>query len=304
MKNKNIVQKISSEPTKKIVNQNVIININKNNLPENPSNKKQNVINKHNNHIMKEQVEKKLIKPPETKKDNKEIMNILNKNKNQDIKEKVKQQSVKIKENKEEVKSKDENKIAGPNPLQEFLKKQRSEMKKAQMTPEGVIWLGKEKDPAKEEKDQAKEEKEYKFPKVILVEKSNKNTPKESEIDLEVPCPINHEVKIKKQKEQEEFYNLNRYLNELAKIDDEESTENTNDIADENKNSEEGNDTRDYQIIDEETTSGSNGFKEVYVNTDNSLIEEMKLNLENSIGIDNFKLVYKIVDQYVIQYLI
>jgi hypothetical protein len=103
------------------------------------------------------------------------------------------------------------------HPLKELMKKGREERKSIQN--QDIVWV---MDKPIVEKQEIKGE--MKFPKVIIVEKTNNsNKPKSSEkevlltdqIDLSTnQIPLTTEVK-KEEKQEIEFYDLNRYLNEL-----------------------------------------------------------------------------------------
>ena len=201
------------------------------------------------------------------------------------------------------------------NPLKELMKKRRAELKTKAEIPD-VVWLGKEKDPSKREDN--KKEGEIKFPKVTIVEK-NKLTNNENKqpmsgnlIDLtnvkEVKIDLVESVN-QIPKEDEEFYNLNRYLEEARKIADEEIEPNEQDTNVESMTQQEVNninidsDTRDYNAIEEDgnvATPVTNNNEDAILNTDNSQIEELRVELENSLGFELFKQLYKIVDDKVI----
>jgi hypothetical protein len=226
-----------------------------------------------------------------------------------------------IKEAKEKKETKEANlekqtseNFCGTSTLREIMKKKRSELKNQRQ--DEVVWIGKET--KKEDKEEIKkEQKEYKFPEIIIVEKPRKNNEKDvktedenlktldmSEAKNKYSCVYHDQELYKQKKEAEEFYNLNRYLDELHKINEEETTENSNvDILSiDIKSSDENSDnTREYGIDDVET-SNLNSVQAVYntdMNTDNTQIEELRVELENCLGFEIFKIVYKIVDQQV-----
>lgn len=192
------------------------------------------------------------------------------------------------------------------NPLKELMRKARAELKNK--PKEDVVWMGKEKEVVNKKKS----DKDTRFPKVIIVEKEK---PKEKEsnssnsIDINVNSNILENNKNKIKKEDEEIYNLNRYLNELAKLENgEEETpveQETNCTTNAN-NDDNLNDARDEIGVEEteatEDTQPNNQlftFVEGPVETDNTMIEELRIELENSLGFEVFKKVYKIVEEKV-----
>jgi hypothetical protein len=181
------------------------------------------------------------------------------------------------------------------NPLTEFLKKKREELKNSN-TKEEIVWIGKEKEPEK------KAEKMVKFPKIVIVEKQPPVQGRNSDL-IEVNAVDDSPDDSISQKHEEEFYNANRYLNELAKIgndEEEELDEQQNEIhSPEEKN--ESNEERDFPIDDSvgtqhDTAATDSNYE---TNTDNSQIEELRIELETSLGLDLFMKVYKIVDEKV-----
>ncbi len=203
------------------------------------------------------------------------------------------------------------------NPLKELMKKGREQLKNGK--EQDVIWLGKdvkekEKDTLTESTDSISEKKkEIKFPKIIIVEKpnSNPNSNKitseavKNEIDItnpkDDPRNIFEEVRLKEEKQAEDFYNLNRYLNELAKLEDEEENiETSNDSKNfkEVKLEYKPNETTDLEVPDE-GEDFNNKKKTSQEDSDNSQIEMLRIELENTLGFDVFKKVYKTVDSQV-----
>jgi len=207
--------------------------------------------------------------------------------------------------------------FCGTNTLKEIMKQKRAELKNQKQ--DEVIWIGKEiKKEEKEEKEEIKND--YKFPEVIILEKPRKSSIKEKKtqnenrntIDMteaknKYSCVYDSQIIYKQKKEAEEFYNLNRYLEELNKINEEETSETSNvDILNiDIKSSDENSDnTREYGIEDVES-SNSNSAQGINndINTDNTQIEELRVDLENCLGNEVFKIVYKIVDQQVIYFI-
>jgi hypothetical protein len=213
------------------------------------------------------------------------------------------------------------------NPLQELMKKARSELKTK--PKEDVIWLGNKEKEAPQKK---KEEKEIKFPKVIILEKPEKErvsrSSNENVIDVNgvnpgfAPAQKNPKIEMKEKKTQEELYNLNRILNELAKIENEEEndTDSCKESNLESRPSTDLNEERDFNEIEEteSNTPQSNDINSPLkknskensgslnqnstdneTNTDNTQIEELRIELENSLGFELFKRIYKIVEQKV-----
>jgi hypothetical protein len=205
------------------------------------------------------------------------------------------------------------------NPLKELMKKGREQLKNEK--EEDVIWLGKEKDKFNDSTNEKK--KEIKFPKIIILEKAHNNnvlTPQnkniansnslqstdnssmENEIDINInklnikddPRNIFEEIRLKEEKEAEDFYNLNRYLNELAKLEDEEEMS----VGDENKDFKEVHlEYKPYEASEVEVKNDEGVNNKEY--EDNSQIEMLRVELEKSLGFDVFKRVYKTVDSQV-----
>ncbi len=210
------------------------------------------------------------------------------------------------------------------NPLKELMKKGREQLKNEK--EEDVIWLGKEKEKFNDSTSEKK--KEIKFPKIIILEKPNSNnfaTPQtknvannnslqstdnssvENEIDINANIPklnikddprnIFEEIRLKEEKEAEDFYNLNRYLNELAKLEDEEEMS----VGDENKDFKEVHlEYKPYEANEIEASNDESANNKEY--EDNSQIEMLRVELEKSLGFDVFKRVYKTVDSQVKNY--
>ncbi len=208
--------------------------------------------------------------------------------------------------------------FCGTNTLKEIMKLKRAELKNHKQ--DEVVWIGKEI--KKEEKEEIKNDKnDYKFPEIIILEKPHKSSEKVEKtldektntIDMteaknKYSCVYDSQIMLKQKKDAEEFYNLNRYLEELNKINEEETSETSNvDILNiDIKSSDENSDnTREYGIEDVESSiSNSAQGVNTDMNTDNTQIEELRVDLENCLGNDVFKIVYKIVDQQVIYLLI
>lgn len=218
------------------------------------------------------------------------------------------------------------------NPLQELMKKARSELKTK--PKDDVIWIGNKE---KEVPQKKKEEKELKFPKVIILEKPEKErvsrSSNENAIDVNTPNQVNPgftpvaaiknpKLEMKEKKTQEELYNLNRILNELAKIENEEENETDSPSKETNIESRPSIDEeRDFNEIEEidsstpqsneinspikknlqsnERGSFNQNSTDSETNTDNTQIEELRIELENSLGFELFKRVYQIVEQKV-----
>ena len=222
------------------------------------------------------------------------------------------------------------------NPLQELMKKGREQIKNK--NPQDLVWMGKEKHKPQEISPNNIEvkKKEIKFPKVIIVEKANQhnlqsnnishnteistehntevnNSLEKNEIDInpnvilkDDPRNVFEEMRRKNKKEAEDFYNLNRYLNELAKLEDEEEL----DPGDDGKDFKEVHleykpediNSRDFNEISEEIEKeipDKNAFEADQNTSDNSQIEMLRIELEKSLGFDVFKRVYKTVDSQV-----
>jgi hypothetical protein len=215
---------------------------------------------------------------------------------------------------------------ADGNPLQELMKKARADMKNK--PKDEVIWLGKEKEAVPKKK----EEREMKFPKVIIVEKEKDKerysrgskdnvtdfTPATANnvitVQVAVPVPVVNKSEMREKKTQEELYNLNRILNELAKIENEEEndSDNSKDINLESRPSTDLTEERDFNEIEEtesneinilkkdSSNSNSNGSyssnAQVDTYSDNTQIEELRIELENSLGFELFKKIYKTVE--------
>lgn len=200
--------------------------------------------------------------------------------------------------------------ISNSSKLRDIMNKKRAELKI--LPQDEVVWIGKEI--KKEGIDNKKEEKERKFPKIIIVEKplNNKYIDKEDRnktIDLTdvknkyISQNPNPSSQIKK-KEEEEFYDLNRYLDELNNLNLEEPVEtNTNEqITTDVKSIDESSDhTRDYNPIEDESTNAVSEHPGALndISSDNSKIEELRVELEKVLGVEIFKIVYRIVDEQV-----
>jgi hypothetical protein len=174
--------------------------------------------------------------------------------------------------------------------LKELMKKARADMKNK--PNDEVIWMGKEKEPLKKKEDQIK------IPKVIIVEKLKDNSSGKSNDEIS-----NQPVLEMDKKKEEDLFNLNRMLNELAKIENEEET-NESEISESSNNMEYKEDeARDFNVVDSDNNEVANRAKkymdEEEINTDNTQIEELRIELENSLGFELFKNVYKIVEQKV-----
>jgi hypothetical protein len=203
------------------------------------------------------------------------------------------------------------------NSLKELMKKGRDELKKS--PKDEVHWIGKDKESNINVNNfnnlGYNKKKAGNFPNVIILDKP-KSSNKEI-IDVISSHPSNEEINLKNPinnlKEQEELYNLNRYLNEIAKIDNEQEqtdseTNETSEINNINANNDDQfNDARDFNFIEEPssnvTKQGSNSQLDKLYNenyeTENSHIEELRIELENSLGFDLFKNVYKTVEENV-----
>ncbi len=209
------------------------------------------------------------------------------------------------------------------NPLKELMKKQRAELKNR--PKEDVVWIGKEKDNSHNNYTPNKVKKEMKFPNVIIVEKPTSN---KEIIDINPNINVNSNINSNKNenppsnsnnKESEEFYNLNRYLNELAKLDNEEG-ENENEQETQDESASANGVPNDDQLADAidsielEDANNSDKEKDTKNNkkdnendnndSENTMIEELRIELENSLGFDLFKKVYKTVEENVNLFLI
>lgn len=198
------------------------------------------------------------------------------------------------------------------NPLKELMKKQRAELKNK--PKEDVVWSVKEKDdiilPNKNKK-----EREIKFPNIIIVEKEKPTTINKEIVDTNnnSNCNRNKDTSIPN-KESEEFYNLNRYLNEIAKITNEEveleneteieSEENCNTNVNVQLNEDNMNDGLEIVDLADETVTDHRKTPNLQLllenDTENTQIEELRIELENSLGFDLFKKVYQTVEENVL----
>ena len=175
-------------------------------------------------------------------------------------------------------------------PLREFLKKKREEMKNKEKLAD-VIWLNNDK------KEQIRgEEKMIKMPKIIILDK-NAPQKKDSSENLSINSASNSN-----KKGDLEFYNVNRCLNEMAKIaNDEDDSIDTNEEEKQIcENVNEKNEEREENIIDDNTNISEELKPTFDSNTDYSQIEELKIDLEQILGMDLFKRIYKLVDSNVI----
>lgn len=168
----------------------------------------------------------------------------------------------------------------GENSLKELMKKCRQDLKTK--PKEDVVWIGKEK-------DEKPEKIEYKFPKVVILEKER---PKE-EININKSTPTTNNPT-----QDKEIYDLNRYCNELDKIDNEDEE---NEIETQPEEKLTVDEVRDYIEIEDINLDGKQPSNQniVEYESDNSQIEELRIELENTLGFDMFKKIYKIVDERV-----
>lgn len=188
------------------------------------------------------------------------------------------------------------------NSLREFMKKRKAEIKS--QPAEDIVWLG-----AKAEKETPKkEEKERRFPKITIIEDKKPADKNKDLIEINNVKPLPEK---KLNKDEEEFYNLNRYLYELAvnnnfdiqKLDnnEEETIPSNEDTSENYEKNVDINDDRDFNIIDDtDDKPVENVYSQADISTDNSQIEELRIELENSLGMEVFKLAYDLVDNQVI----
>lgn len=167
-----------------------------------------------------------------------------------------------------------------------------------------------EANPLKELMKRAKaaDEKEF-HPKIVEKPVESKES---HVINVKVnnQTPHQHAVinnKIQNKKEAEEIYNLNRYLNELAKLEDGED-EPVGDEGDDLERAQSNNhqvnnyEARDENVVEESIEIETNNKTTHNFSEDqneNNQIDELRVELEKSLGFEMFKKVYKTVENKV-----
>lgn len=161
-------------------------------------------------------------------------------------------------------------------------------------------------------KDYNSFKKEENIKEIIKIKASPQPDLTDSSLNKEINIiEIEPEVKsapvFKDKKQKEEFYDLNRVMNEMAKleIDEDESVSDEQTLNYEKNIIETIDDERDINFIEDPTSIPStysvnpNTCSKVDFWSDNSQIEELRIELEKSLGFDLFKKIYKIIEEKV-----